>query len=298
MSQINRIDNNSSLAVLGDEWQRAFILWLQEFKSQNTREAYHLAWNQFTEWTNNLHPGAVESENIRAWKIHLQKDYSPAAVNLKLSAISSFYKYININNTSLRDDNPSENVRQLRVNPYGKATLLVDDQDIQLLYSIDRSALAGKRDYAIILMFLTTGVRLAAIANATLSDLRRQGAIMFFHYVSKGNKEYEKRLPANTIKALQDYLGERKEGSLFGMERWDIQYMIEKRCNIVFGKGHGITVHSLRHTAANNAAKNGSVQDVRALLDHESTRVTAVYLDHITREQGERMSELLDERYN
>lgn len=294
------IQSKQTLLLVDDEWQEAFILWLQGLRSENTREAYFFAWMQFLATAQTDNPADIETKTFEAWKITLEKRYSPTTVNLRMSAISSFYKYILKKRPYLRKDNPCEGVSQLKVNPYGKATLLVDDQDIELLSSINQSTIEGKRDYTIILFYLTMGLRLAAIAKAQISNLRRQGTVLFFKYTGKGGKEYEKRLPSNTAKAILDYIeliGSPKSGSLFGMKRHQIQYMIETRCNDVFGKGHGIHVHSLRHTAANNAGKNGSVQDVRSLLDHESTRVTSVYLDHITKEQGERMAEMLDTRY-
>lgn len=295
------IHDTSTLSadIADDPWKRAYALWLASFRSENTRTAYKTAWAMFYNEIG-LHAGAVDHEHVRAWKFKLEKSNRPATVNQYMSALSSFYKFVNRNYAYLRDDNPCANVQQLKVNPYGKATLLVDDQDVILLKSIDRSTIEGKRDYAIILLFLTTGVRLAAIASATPDDFRRQGAAMFFSYIGKGGKEHMKRLPANTIKALTEYFYTdtyAPSGLVFDMTRRQIQHMILKRCDAAFGVGHGITVHSLRHTAANNAAKSGSIQDVRALLDHESTRVTAIYLDHITQEQGERLSEALDSRY-
>ncbi len=288
---------SNDLAV--DPWMKAFALWLASFRSNRTRDAYRAAWDQFGAFTN-LHAGAIDHEHVRAWKFHLEQAYQPAGVNQRMSAVSSFYKFINHNYAFLRDDNPCADVRQLKVNPYGKATLLVDDQDVILLKSIDRSTIEGKRDYTIILLLLTSGVRLAAIASAKNADIRKQGAVTYFHYIGKGGKDHTKRLPVNTAKAILEWLADKPyyDASLFGMTRRRIQHMLLKRCDVAFGKGHGIHVHSLRHTAANNAAKTGSVQDVRALLDHESTRVTAIYLDHITQEQGERLSETLDSRYS
>lgn len=294
------IHNPSDLAtdLTADPWYIAYHYWLASFRSNRTRQAYDLAWKQFTAFVD-MHPGAVGHEQVRRWQYVLQHKHQPAGVNQKLSAISSFYKFVNRNYAHLRDDNPCADVRQLKVNPYGKATLLADTQDVDLLRSIDRSDSEGVRDYAILMLFLTTGVRLAAIANAKNADIRRQGAITYFHYIGKGDKEFNKRLPANVAKAVLEWLDRKPyyDASLFGMSRRQIQHMIKRRCDAVFGKGHGIHAHSLRHTAANNAAKTGGVQDVRALLDHESTRVTAVYLDHITQEQGERLSEALDSRY-
>jgi site-specific recombinase XerD len=286
--------------VTVDDWTKAYVLWMSEFKSQNTKDAYTRAWYRFFAFTSGLHFGSVETEHVRAWKIALQKENEPPTVNQKLSALSSFYSFVNRHYAYLRDDNPVASVKQITFNPYGKATLLVDTQDVELLRSIDRTIWNGKRDYAIILLFLTTGVRLAAVASALNKDIRHQGAAVFFSYIGKGNKAHKKRLPPNTVRALQELhtIEPQADLSLFGLTRRQIQHMVQKRCDDAFGKGHGITVHSLRHTAANNAAKHGSIQDVRSLLDHESTRVTTVYLDHITNEQGERMSELLDNRYS
>lgn len=284
-----------------DEWTKAYTLWLvEDVQSKNSRMAYHRAWEQFKRFVENKHYGAIETEDIARWKVHLTKRFEPATVNQKLSAISSFYRFVNNRYAALRDDNPVERVKQLTVKPYGKATLLVDNQDVELLQSIDRSTFEGLRDYTIILMFLTTGVRLAAIADATLENIRRQGAVTYFGYLGKRGKVQQKRLPTNTARVLLDYMQARGEavGSLFWMERHQIQYMVGKRCDAAFGAGHGITVHSFRHTAANNASRNGSIQDVRSLLDHESTRVTSIYLDHVTNDQGEKMSELLDKRYS
>jgi site-specific recombinase XerD len=283
-----------------DEWAKAFALWLREFKSANTREVYERSWRLFYKFTNGLHPGSVETEHIRAWKIVLSEKYEPPTVNQRLSALSSFYVFVNEHYAYLRDDNPAAGVKQVTFNPYGKATLLVDEQDVELLNSIDRLTIEGVRDYAIIMLFLTTGVRLAAVERANNDSVRNQGAAAYFHYIGKGNKAQKKRLPTNTVKALQEWRKCRPNDaySLFCMTRRQIQHMVVTRCDNAFGKGHGITVHSLRHTAANNASKHGSIQDVRSLLDHESTRITSIYLDHITNEQGERMSQLLDARYN
>lgn len=294
------ISNQTLTTHEPDDWTKAYAFWLvEDLESSNTRQAYNRAWKQFLFYRHNKHFGAIESEDVAAWKVYLVKRFEPATVNQKLSAISSFYRFVNNRYAWLRDDNPVEHVKQVTVKPYGKATLLVDNQDVELLQSIDRNTFEGLRDYTIILMFLTTGVRLAAIADATLESIRRQGAITYFGYIGKRGKVQQKRLPTNTARILSEYVQQRGDsfGSLFWMKRYRIQYMIVKRCDVAFGEGHGITVHSLRHTAANNASKNGSIQDVRSLLDHESTRVTAVYLDHVTNDQGEKMSELLDNRY-
>jgi len=287
-------------STLPDEWQQAYVLWISEFRSRHTREAYNRAWEQFYAFCG-LHAGAVERDHVRAWKIVLGQKHKAATVNQKLSAISSFYEFIKINKGYLRDDNPAEDVHHIPVNPYGKATALEDGQDVDLLKAIDRKTLIGQRDYTILLLFLTTAVRLDAIASATVDSFRNQGSVMYFAYVNKGGDEEECRLPTNTTKVLRDYIKtvEREDDApLFGMKYYQIQYMVKKRCDAVFGPGHGISVHSLRHTAAMNAERSGArITEVSRLMRHKSVRVTSIYLQHVNKGAADALTEKLDERY-
>lgn len=302
VSQSSSLNPNRTLP----DWERAFAFWLDEFQSPRTRENYRRVWTAFLAWSGGLHPGEVEHEHIRLYKHHLQqskdaggKGFSTGSVNVHLSGLSSFYRFVNERYAFLRDDNPCEGVKHLKVNPYGKATHLVDEQDKRLLSSINLSTDIGKRDYAIIILFLTTGVRLSAVAEATFADLRVTGDVMFLNYVNKGGEDKNKRLAPNAVRAVNRWLAVRglHDGSLFGLSRRMIQHMVLTRCNGVFGKGHGITVHSLRHSAAMNASESGATfQEVKALLDHKSARVTAVYLEHMST-GSDRISVKLDERY-
>ena len=54
-----------------------------------------------------------------------------------------------------------------------------------------------------------------------------------------------------------------------------IRAMLTRRCNAVFGRGHGITPHTLRHALATRADQEGAaVGDISAMLGHRSTRIT------------------------
>lgn len=283
-----------------DPWARAWLLWLGELNSKDTRAAYRTAWVQFDQFTGGLHPGAVEHEHVRAWKIVLSERMAEASVNQRLSGISSFYRYINQHFAYLRDDNPADGVKRAPVNPYGKATRLIAGQDQRLLESIDTATVEGKRDYAIILLFLTTAIRLSAVASATPKDVRRQGDVVFFQYRNKGGEDRQVRLPGMVARALRDYLNARRVESerLFGMTRRQIQEMVKRRCNHVFGPGHGITPHSLRHTAAMNLHDDGAtIAEIRELLGHKSSRVTLVYLDHMETVNTEKLTDRLAQRY-
>lgn len=293
--------------VTQDEWTRHYALWLSEFRSDNTREAYHRSWQDFMLFTQGrdghnppLHFGAIESQHVRLWKIMLQERYEPTTVNQRLSALSSFYRFICKNAAYLRDDNPVDDVKQIAINPYGKTHPLQAGQDVELLRSIDTTTPDGQRDYLIILLYLVTAVRLRELATATTGNFRRVGGMTVFEYTGKGKQAHRRNLPPYVARLLWGYVDATKtdEGApLFGMKPYQVQYMVKRRCDSAFGEGHGITVHSLRHTAAMNAAQHGTILEVRSLLNHASTRVTDIYLAHVTSEQGDKMAAALSERY-
>jgi site-specific recombinase XerD len=76
-----------------------------------------------------------------------------------------------------------------------------------------------------------------------------------------------------------------------------IEKLIDTYAIKAFGKNHGITVHSLRHTAAMKALEVGTpITEISDLLKHKNTRVTAIYL-HRMEGSGDQVSARLGERY-
>jgi integrase len=61
----------------------------------------------------------------------------------------------------------------------------------------------------------------------------------------------------------------------------------------VFSNGHGLHPHSLRHTAAMEAARHGTVSEVSKLLRHKNTRITTIYMDHMDDSTAYRLTEML-----
>ena len=55
-----------------------------------------------------------------------------------------------------------------------------------------------------------------------------------------------------------------------------IRALLTRRCNAVFGRGHGITPHTLRHALATRADQEGAaLGEISAILRHKSRRITS-----------------------
>jgi integrase len=212
--------------------------------------------------------------------------------------------------------NPCVNVDRMKVDPYGRATFLDTSpekrEDFRLLESLAvDDSYAGARDFALVLTLLTTALRVAALVKAKRRDLIADGEGGKLTYKIKGNKTDDMPIRPNTYAAITAYLSRRlnedgyvkKDDPLFlydgkSITSTHIQRIIRRRSDVVFGKGHGITPHSLRHTAAIITSDEGSFSEVFALLRHSSARVTSIYLQHIDKKRaGAKAGSRLDDRY-
>lgn len=122
--------------------------------------------------------------------------------NLRLAAISSFYRYA-LRHDFLRGDNPIERVERQTVQAYAAARPLAYDELRERLAEIDISAPAGLRDYALLLLGLHTGRRLSELAG-----LRREHIIIRASRVEitwvrcKGGKTMRDELPRKGVQGL------------------------------------------------------------------------------------------------
>lgn len=313
------------------DWEAAVIDWLANISSDRTRKAYVDAWRDFVGFIGKASPASIVQGDVIAYRFHLKTAVSPATgrpyaqstVNQRLSALSSFFTFAQ--GRGLRPDNPVDGVGREAVSPYGKATWLSvkKNEDLAFVQAIDPTTAQGKRDLAIMLFYLTGAFRVAEVARLRVGDLRRQGRRLFVTYRRKGGEVEEVPVAQEAAEALDAYLATREglthDSPLFvatergrraaaaigrynaGEEKplttRSIRYLVDTYATKVFGPGHGIRPHSLRHTAAQAALLEGrSATDVSRLLKHRSMAVTTIYL-HATDEGEEETVGALGRRY-
>lgn len=312
------------------DWRGFAEDWLLNFRSQKTRLAYADGWRGFVDFVatsfpedfaGGVNPEGVTQRHIIRWKQHMEtvasaktgKLVSQSTINQRLSALSSFFAFAV--SRGLLEVNPVDGVTRKAVSPYGKATWLDADakQDLQLLSVIDRSSQQGLRDRAIMLLFLTTAIRVGVISQLKVSSLRRLGQKTFLTYTNKGGEDLQVEVAAEAAGAIEDYLATRSsltaDSPLFvaaGQQRKTgasaltsraVHHLVTVYCDRAFGPGHGIHPHSLRHTAAQVAIAEGfSLTDVSRLLKHKSLQVTTIYLHATDRADG-KLASGLSRRY-
>ena len=162
----------------------------------------------------------------------------------------------------------------------------------KILSSIDKASFHGKRDYAILLLFIETGIRSSDLKNLKISDIQWDKKLITFTQY-KTNIPNSLTISDNLKFALIDYLkNERPKSSseyLFIKPKSLGQYDATTVHHIVssyFIKGdldiskrhHG--PHALRHSLANNLlSSNAPMHVIQSVLGHKTLNTTQIYLN-------------------
>lgn len=154
-----------------------------------------------------------------------------------------------------------------------------------------------KRDKAILIIFLTYGLRLSELQQLNVSSFNfSRGEFKIFR---KRSKESIMPLNQSVTAVLEDYLeNERKGDAILSEEDEDalflslqgtrmterqIRQLVKKYTSIALktSEHEGYSPHKLRATAATSLIGRGnSIYDVAALLDHEQVTTTQLYAKH------------------
>lgn len=212
--------------------------------------------------------------------------------NLRLAAIHSMFAYAASQHPEHADDIarvlaiPGKRFRSTVI------TYLTEEEISALLSAPDRGTWTGRRDHALMLVAVTTGLRAGELAGLTRADTHL-GAGPHVECHGKGRKSRVTPLLRDTVGVLAAWLKENPGGPdspLFPTRRGTpmsqdaIEDCVSRHartavlaCPALAAKN--LTPHVLRHTCAVRMLRSGIDVAVIALwLGHESTQTTLIYL--------------------
>jgi integrase/recombinase XerC len=259
--------------------------------SPKTVETYSRAIKQFFLFLNAQGITQPDRETIIDYREHLKAEHKPTTVQGYMSAVKLFFKW-----TAQEGIYPNiaDRVKGAKLDTEHKKDYLTSKQSARLLAAIDRSTLKGKRDYAMLSLMLTTGLRTISVIRADVGDIRTAGDDTALYYQGKGHEEkaiYVK-LAEPVDAAIRDYLTARgsveASAPLFSSEAHrntgermttrSVSRVCKERLQSVGLDSDRLTAHSLRHTAATLNLLNGAtVEETRQLLDHQNINTTLIY---------------------
>jgi site-specific recombinase XerD len=254
-------------------------------KSDNTINAYARDLKLFADYfkiTDNTEVkslGDITLRDLYKFQASQSSNKSASTVARLTATIKSFYKYLSRFNHI--DKNVTSDLEQPKLGER-LPKFLNEKETIKLLDTVDKlNTRQPDRDFAILMTFLSTGIRLSELVNINTSDIKDGQLIV----TGKGNKQRYIPLSVECQRAIKEYLRNKKyfDGdALFTTERNNrVQAnpvgAIVKQYLVKMGKGN-LSVHKLRHTAATTWLKNGTdIIKIKELLGHSNISTTEIY---------------------
>ena len=259
--------------------------------SPRTVETYSKAIKQFFIYLQGKGIKQPQREDIVAYREYLSKDHKPTTVQSYLAAVKLFFQWTEQEKIY---PNIAQRVKGAKLDTEHKKDYLTKKQVSKLLKAIDRSTLKGKRDYAMLSLMVTTGLRTVSIINANVEDIRAAGDATALYYKGKGHQEKATyvKLAEPVEEAIRDYLKARGRADgkepLFTstahrnnggrMTTRSISRVAKESLIDIGLDSDRLTAHSFRHTAATlNLLNGGTVEETQQLLDHKNINTTLIY---------------------
>jgi integrase/recombinase XerD len=236
----------------------------------------------------------IDAAVIGDFLTHVEKvrRNSARSRNTRLAAIRSFYRYVAMNEPAHALH--CQRILAIQNKRYVRRTVdFIDRTEMEaLLAAPDSATWIGRRDQAILLLALQTGLRVSELINLDCSDVVL-GTGAHIRCEGKGRKQRSTPLRRDTIKTIEAWLRERAgddDEPVFPTIRGDrlsrdaVEHIVQKytlaaskACASLNGKR--VSPHILRHSTAMELLQNGVDRTVIALwLGHESVETTQIYM--------------------
>lgn len=239
--------------------------------------------------------GDIDAPLVLAFldELEQRRGVSARTRNLRLTAIHSFFRY-----AAFESPAHAAQVQRVLAIPSKRFTralvgYLARAEVDALLAAPDRSTWSGRRDHALLLLAVQTGLRLSELTGLQREDLSL-GTGSHVRVIGKGRKERCTPLSKATRSVMTAWLREPLKAAgqpLFPnaqggcLSSHGVHYLLAKHvatasriCPSMASKR--VTPHVLRHTTAMDLLQAGVEQALIALwLGHESIETTQKYLD-------------------
>lgn len=277
-----------------DKLFHRFIVFIDA--TPNTIRTYKTSLRQWFKYMHEQGISNPDPDDVRNYRTYLKEaGKKPTTVQNYIIAVKRFFQWTEAEGLY---PNVAKYVKGAKLSKSFKKDYLTSKQAKKVLTSIDRSTLIGKRNYAMLILMLTMGLRTIEVSRANVEDIRTSGDATVLYVQGKGHTEKDAmvRMPSMVEDAIRDYLKARKNSDLKEplftstsnnnagkrMTTRSISGTV-KQCFIKAGfDSPKLTAHSTRHTAATLSLLNGAtLQQTQALLRHKNMQTTEIYAHNI-----------------
>ncbi len=265
-----------------------FIRYLQQEKnaSEHTLRSYLADLEQLFDFLGNRPLADVDHQVLRSFISHLlAQNISKTSINRKLSAIRTFFRYLN------RQGIVAANPARLVATPKREKRLpavLTMDQAVGLMDSSGSAASGGGeqdlRDRAVLETLYSTGIRASELVGMNRDDIGMSDRLVRIR--GKGRKERVVPIGRKALDAIDAYLQSKKkhhDAAVFTgpagnrLTPRTVQRILEKYRKKL-GFPQKASPHTLRHSFATHMLESGAdLRAIQELLGHASLSTTQRY---------------------
>lgn len=265
--------------------------------SPKTVETYTRAIRQFFKYVQEKGIGQPTREDIIAYREYLKGSHKPTTVQNYIVAVRLFFQWTEQKGLY---PNVAEHIKGAKLDKNHKKDYLTSRQVKKVLETAKEESLQGLRDYAILALMFTGGLRTIEVSRANIEDLRIAGDSEVLYLQGKGHEEktdYIKLIP-KVEDAIRVYLKAR--GTLDPTEplftstsnnsRGDristrtISGIVKNALKNAGYDSDKLTAHSTRHTAVTLALMGGQkLEEVQQFARHKNLATTLIYAHNLDR---------------
>lgn len=274
--------------------------WFANIDNPRTRRAYKIDIQEFMGLVGIERPDdfrTVSRSHVLLWRKQLEeRAVQGSTIRRKLAALSSLFEYLCERNAVAT--NPVKGVKRPKVETYeGKTPAIGDHQARRLLDAPQPETLKGKRDRAILSVFLYHGLRREELCALKVKDICERRGVKHLRVHGKGSKLRYVPLHPESAGRIDEYLDAAGHKELQGTPLFrPVKNNVDGNTDGALTAGsvyrdvvkkYGIQVgltmerfapHALRATAATNALENeADIARVQAWLGHANIATTRLY---------------------
>ena len=270
-----------------------------------TLNGYKVYLRHFAEWIKENDITQPTRADIKAYKTHLDTYISPRTGKQLTAgtraqyfrACKHFFKWTRAEGIY---PNIADNIKGAQTEHNNHKDALSAEDTKNILATIDTQTTTGKRDYCMILLAITGGLRIIEMQRANIDDIKTIAGekVLFIQGKGRDEKNEYKKLPQGVFDALTAYLATRpnakRSDPLFigasnrakdrRITEPSISRIIKSTLRAAGYDSDRITAHSLRHTGITLLLQSGaSLQEAQAFARHADPKTTEIYAHNLDR---------------
>lgn len=286
-------------SIINEELFKRFINYLDA--SQKTIDTYTRAIKQFFKYMYSAGITQPRREDILAYREYLKGTHKPTTVQNYIVAVRLLFQWTEQEGIY---PNIANHIKGAKIDRNHKKDYLTSRQVKKVLEVAKKEGLQGLRDYAILALMFTGGLRTIEVSRANIEDLRTAGDCEVLYLQGKGHEEktdYIKLMPA-VEDAIRQYLAARgtvdTSEPLFTstsnnnrgkrLSTRTISSIVKSALVAAGYNSDKLTAHSTRHTAVTLALMGGKkLEEVQQFARHKNLATTLIYAHNIDRAKND-----------